>query len=221
MKFNLELYIIEKIDSGEWPENKAIPVEQKLIELSGLSKMTVRKTIEKLREREIVYSMQGKGVFASPFHNQSKIERLADTIGATKVTYLPSSSKIPKILLKRFDVDFEIDPNKLITYVKLYFIEDEIVAFTLNWLNNEDNKYTLKEIIKAEKSVFDKKDFNKVINIHKLEETSSSDKNILLTTFEYVPTTYSYYIKKDRKIVMMRLAKIKPKFYHAFEIKNR
>lgn len=221
MKFELEKYIVDKIRSGEWKQNEKLPVEQKLIEISGLSKMTVRKTIERLREREILYSMQGRGVFVSPFHMHSKIERLSETLGATKVTYLPSSSKIPSILLKRFNENFEFDKDKMITFVKLYFVGEEIVAFTLNWLNNEEDKYTLKEVVRGDKSVFEKQDFNKVINVHKLEETSSSDKNILLTTFEFVPTIYSYYIKKDRNIVMMRVAKIKPRFYSSFEVKNR
>ncbi len=198
-----------------------IPIEKNLIKLSGLSKMTVRKVIDKLREREILYSMQGKGVFVSPFHEYSKIKRLTDVLGATKITYLPSSSKIPEILLKRFHKDFEIDLDKVITYVKLYFVDEEIVAFTLNWINNVDNKYSLKEVVRGDKSVFDEADFNKVINVHKLEETSSSDKNILLTTFEFIPTIYSYLIKKDRSVVMMRIAKIKPRFYQSFEVKNR
>lgn len=221
MKFNLEQYIVEKIDSGQWEVNSKIPVEQDLMDLSDLSKMTIRKAIDKLREREILYSIQGRGVFVSPFYHNSKIVRLTETLGATKVTYLPSSSKIPMILLKRFNKEFELDLDKIITYVKLYFINDEIVAFTLNWLNNDDNKYTLKEVVKGDKSVFEKRDFNKVINIHKLEETSSSDRNILLTEFEYIPTIYSYFIKKDRNIVMLRVAKIKPKYYQSFEIKNR
>ncbi len=221
MKFDLESYVIEKVESGEWEPNKKIPTEQKLMDISGLSKMSVRKTIDKLREREIVYSMQGRGVFVSPFFKNSKIEKLTDILGATKVTYLPSSSKIPEILLKRFNKEFEIDIDKIITFVKLYFVDEEIVAYTLNWFNNEDDSFTLKEIVKGDKSVFEKRDFNKVINIHKLEETSPSDKNILLTSFEYVPTTYSYFIKKDRNIVMMRVAKIKPKYYSSFEVKNR
>ncbi len=221
MKFDLEAYIIKKIDSGEWKENEKIPTELNLMKISDLSKMSIRKVIDKLREREVLYSMQGKGVFVSPFNKHSKIERLSEILGATKVTYLPSSSKIPEILLKRFHKDFEVNLNNIITYVKLYFIDDEIVAFTLNWINNDEKKYSLKEIVRGDKSVFMESDFNKIINIHKLEETSISDKNILLTKYEYVPTTYSYLIKKDRSIVMMRVAKIKPRFYQAFEVKNR
>ncbi len=221
MKFDLEKYILDGIDDGKWKKNEKIPIEQELIKISGLSKMSVRKIVEKLREREVLYTIQGKGVFVSPFNGYSKIKKLTDILGATKVTYLPSTSKIPEILLKRFNKSFELNTNKLIIFVKLYFVKEEIVAYSLNWLNNEDNDYVLKDVVRGERSIYDEKKFNKVINIHKLEETSPSDKNILLTNFEYVPTTYSYYIKRDRSIVMMRMAKIQPKFYSALEVKNK
>lgn len=221
MKFDLEEYILNKINTNQWKRNEKIPVERELIELSSLSKMTIRKNIEKLKEREILYSIKGKGVYVSPFNKYSKIEKLSDLLKATKVTYLPSSSKIPEILLKRFNKEFEIKPDKMITFVKLYFIDEEIVGFTLNWLNNEENKYNLKKIISDNKSIFEKKDFDKIINIHKLEEATVLDKNILLTKYEYLPTIYSYFIKNNRNIVMIRVSKIKPKHYHSLEVKNR
>ncbi len=220
MKFDLEKYILDMIDNQEWKVNERIDSEQKLIKKSGLSKMSVRKVIDRLKEREVLYSIQGNGIFVSPFNLNSKIIKLEKTLNATKVTILPSKSKIPNILLKRFNEEFELDEDKIITFVKLYFVRDEIVAFTLNWLNNNDGKYNIKDILKGKTSIYDEEEFNKLINIHRLEKTSSSDKNILLTTFEFVPTTYSYFINKNRNILMLRITKIKPKFYNAIEIKN-
>lgn len=221
MKLDLERYILDKIDSQEWKQNQKIPTELDLIETSGLSKMSVRKVIERLREREVLYAAQGRGVFVSPFAKHAKIHKLTDVLKATKVTYLPSSSKMPKILLDRFHEDFKFDEENLITFVKLYFRDDEILAYTINWLINDSGKYSKHQVINGKGRIFEDGDFTKVISTHKLEETSSSDKNILLTSFEYVPTTYSYYIKKDRDIVMMRVSKTKPKYYNSFEVKNR
>lgn len=221
MKLDLERYILDKIDSQEWKQNQKIPTELDLIETSGLSKMSVRKVIERLREREVLYAAQGRGVFVSPFAKHAKIHKLTDVLKATKVTYLPSSSKMPKILLDRFHEDFKFDEENLITFVKLYFKGDEILAYTINWLINDSGKYSKHQVINGKGRIFEDGDFTKVISTHKLEETSSSDKNILLTSFEYVPTTYSYYIKKDRDIVMMRVSKTKPKYYNSFEVKNR
>lgn len=221
MKIDLEKFILDKVDNNEWKANSKLPTEVELIEMSGLSKMSVRKVIERLREREILYASQGRGVFVSPFAKNAKIKKLTETLKATKVTYLPSSSKMPSILLQRFNDDMLIDEEKLITFVKLYFVEEEIVAYTINWLLNNDSKYSKRQVVNGEGKIFDDGDFTKVISTHKLEETTSSDKNILLTDFEYVPTTYSYYVKKDRGIVMMRVCKTKPKFYTSFEVKNR
>ncbi len=221
MKIDLEKYILNKIDTGDWKPNMKIPTELDLIEISGLSKMSVRKIVERLREREVLYASQGRGVFVSPFAKNAKIQKLTNILKATKVTYLPSTSKIPPVLLKRFHEEFKLKDENLITFVKLYFVGEEIVAYTLNWLINEDGKYSKHQIVNGEGKIFDDGDFTKVINTHKLEETTSSDRNILLMDFDYVPTTYSYYIRKDRDIVMMRVCKTKPKYYTAFEVKNR
>ncbi len=218
---DLEKYIVEKVELGEWKPNQRIPTEVELIEISGLSKMSVRKVVEKLREREVLYASQGRGVFVSPFSANAKIHKLSNVLKATKVTYLPSSSKIPSKLLKRFNADFEMKEKNTITFVKLYFVKDEIVAYTINWLNNEDGEYSPKEVVNGKGRIFDDSDFNKVISTHKLESTTQTDKNILLTEFDFVPTTYSYYIKKDRNIVMMRVTKVKHKYFSAFEVKNK
>lgn len=221
MKVDLEKYILDKVDSGEWKSNSKLPTEIDLMEITGLSKMSVRKIIERLREREILYASQGRGVFVSPFAKNAKIRKLTDILKATRVTYLPSSSKIPKILLSRFNDDMILEEDKIITFVKLYFVGEEIVAYTLNWLMNSDGKYTKKQVVNGEGRIFDDGDFTKVLSTHKLEETTSSDKNILLTDNKYIPTTYSYYVKKDRGIVMLRVVKTKPKYYTSFEVKNR
>ncbi len=221
MKVDLEKYILDKVDSGEWSANSKLPTEIDLMEITGLSKMSVRKIVERLREREILYASQGRGVFVSPFARNAKIRKLTEMLNATRVTYLPSSSKIPPILLSRFNEEIDIDDDQIITFVKLYFIGEEIVAYTLNWLMNTDGKYTKKQVVNGEGKIFDDGDFTKVLSTHKLEETTSSDKNILLTDNEYIPTTYSYYVKKDRGIVMLRVVKTKPKYYTSFEVKNR
>ena len=131
MKFDLEKYILNKINSKEWKQNEKIPTEIKFIEFTGMSKMTIRKIIERLKQKEALYSIQGKGVFVSPFYAYSKFERLSDTLGATKIICLPSSSKIPQVLLKKFGKKFEINMEKIITFVKLYFVKDEIIGFNV------------------------------------------------------------------------------------------
>ncbi len=221
MKLDLENYIIEKVESGEFKPNQKLPTEMEFIELSGLSRMSVRRVTERLKEREVLYSVQGKGMFVSPFYKQAKIHKLTEVLGATSTRYLPSSSKIPSLFMKRFNKDFEMKEEDVITFVKLYFRGEEIIAYTLNWLNNADGKYNPNEVVNGKGKIFDEGDFNKVISTHKLEPTSNTDKNILLTESEFTPTTYSYYIKKDRNIVMMRVIKSKPKYFSAFETKNK
>jgi DNA-binding GntR family transcriptional regulator len=97
-----------------------------------MSKMTIRKAIDKLKEQEVLYAVRGRGVFVSSFHEHSKFKSLKKTLKANKVSYLPSSAPIPQILLNRFEEGYEIDRKKAISFIKIYYVEDKPVALTIN-----------------------------------------------------------------------------------------
>ena len=222
MKFDLEKFIYQKIIKSEWKPNNKIPSEIELIKISNLSKMSIRKVVEKFKEREILYSIQGKGVFVSSFFKESKIEKLSEKLGATKVTFLPSTLNMPKSLLKKFDKEFAINEKDYFSFVKFYFIDDEVVAYTVNWLCNKKLKLMPSEILNNKFSILGGTKFEKVINLNKFEQASQTDSNILLMEENsYIPTTYSYYVEKNRNIYMMRIVKVKPKYFNSFEIKNK
>ena len=68
---NIPLYsqlknlIIEKIESGEYPENSRIPSEQELCEYYNISRPTVRQAVTELTSNGYLYKEKGKGTFVA------------------------------------------------------------------------------------------------------------------------------------------------------------
>lgn len=58
--------IKQKINSGEWPENRPIPTERILADYFYCSRTTLRKAIESLKYRGYLHSVHGKGTFVLP-----------------------------------------------------------------------------------------------------------------------------------------------------------
>jgi GntR family transcriptional regulator len=61
----LKNLVIEKIQSGEYPEESQIPSEQELCEAYDISRPTVRQAISELTSSGYLYKEKGKGTFVS------------------------------------------------------------------------------------------------------------------------------------------------------------
>src|SRR5574341_189030 len=61
----LEEIIRESIESGRWSPGQAIPSERELSRIHGLSRMTVRRALDRLVAAGSLYRVDGKGTFVS------------------------------------------------------------------------------------------------------------------------------------------------------------
>ncbi len=60
---DIEEFILSKVDSGEYPPGSKIPTEAELQSMFGVSRITVRSALERLKERGVLVSRPGKGTF--------------------------------------------------------------------------------------------------------------------------------------------------------------
>lgn len=60
--------IAAKIDSGQWPPGTRLPSSRQLQEQYGVSHMVVRTAMTILRDRGVVESVSGVGVFVAERH---------------------------------------------------------------------------------------------------------------------------------------------------------
>ncbi len=64
-------YILERINSGEYQPGQLIPSETMFCEDLGVSRVTVRKAIQKLVDDEVLLRFHGKGSFVNDHKNKS------------------------------------------------------------------------------------------------------------------------------------------------------
>ncbi len=219
-KINLEDYILEKIDNEEWKPNDKLPVEPELMEISGVSKMTVRKVISKLKERNILYSIESKGVFVSPFHDHGIIRKLANVLGATETKFIHSDFKIPKFFEEKLELDIHLPKGTSLSYMKLYEKEGKVLGYTKNWLNNSFCGFSYNKVFKNEIDVHCNADYETVISVQRLERATCLDEKYLNIRSGFVPTTYSYYLGKQRQIIMLRVSKVRHELFEALSVKS-
>lgn len=58
--------ILHAIQTGEYPENAPLPPERYLCEKYHVSRTTIRQALARLKEAEVIYSVQGHGTFVKP-----------------------------------------------------------------------------------------------------------------------------------------------------------
>lgn len=58
--------IAARIESGELQPDRAIPSETRMAEEYGVARLTARRAVRDLVERELVYVVRGKGTFVRP-----------------------------------------------------------------------------------------------------------------------------------------------------------
>lgn len=55
-----------RIESGELQPNKPIPSETSLVQEYGVARNTVRRAVEELRDRGLVFTVPQRGTYVSP-----------------------------------------------------------------------------------------------------------------------------------------------------------
>ena len=106
--YQLKEIFVEKIESGEWPEECMIPSESALQEIYGVSRATVRRTIELLSSEGFFEKKRGKGTMVKKPRIEEKLPALKSFteemagMNATKrvmsAEYIEPPPKIKEIL---------------------------------------------------------------------------------------------------------------------------
>lgn len=215
MKVNaFEQWLKKKLDNHKFYSYEQLPMESVLISKFKLSKMTIRKTINKYIQIGILFSRSRAGVFFSPFayeiynaghyfklHNASAKTIKTDTklIPWDLFKYLPKGVK---------NVDFK-------SFVRFYYNKDkEIIAYSLNWIHKTDiprdwleTKYT---------HVDDYFDADNIFNKFIMLATTPEDKKYLKTKESNIPAIFSLQTKKRKGYPsLLRLFRVSPDYFWA------
>lgn len=72
----IKLYILAKIDTGEYARNTQLPSERQLAKQFGVSRLTVSKAIKQLVQEDRLYVQIGKGTYVGDESIQQQVETL-------------------------------------------------------------------------------------------------------------------------------------------------
>lgn len=83
-------HILARIDSGEWAEGTRLPSEHELVELLGVSRMTIHRALRELSTEGLLSRIQGVGTFLLPPPTRSetfRVQEIDDEIVARAQTH--------------------------------------------------------------------------------------------------------------------------------------
>jgi GntR family transcriptional regulator len=75
--YQLQVYIKDKIESGEWMPGEKLPSQEELCQRFNISRTVVRQTLNNLANENLIVTHKGQGSFVAP---QKKILRLMQSI---------------------------------------------------------------------------------------------------------------------------------------------
>ncbi|BDV03670.1 MAG: GntR family transcriptional regulator [Candidatus Hepatoplasma scabrum] len=213
--------IISDIRNNKYKIGEKIPTEKELIKIFFCSKETVRKAILKLVNQNILFSIQGKGVFVSQFSNLNfDIKSIISNLKLNSYSRHPISYEIPQIVKKNFPFVFNYENEKFLKYIKLYFRDNKIIFYTINWVCKQNLNLTEKELIKnGKKYFFENNIIKKIYQKSILTKATKFDKSLFNSEKEYYPTIFYYYFDKNEEFLGISLIKIFPNYYQIDQIK--
>lgn len=138
----LEEIIREKIESEEWKPNTAIPSENELSKMYGISRMTARSVITQFVREGKLYRVQGKGTFVSePKITTSSLSYMGireqlERMGYQIKTKLLDVKKVP--CNERIARKLELPQNTEVYIIeRLRYVKDEPLSIHTSYIPAE------------------------------------------------------------------------------------
>jgi len=130
----VRLKLMEHINSGEWDDGQPLPSEQRLSEMFGVSRITVRQAVTEIVRSGYLYRKQGKGTFVrnpdvyylpSGAHN---FQKNAEEMGKTPRTEVATGEwlKADKSVAGNLNIPVG---EKYLSIRLLRYFDDEVVGW--------------------------------------------------------------------------------------------
>lgn len=132
IKKTIQKYVTLKIVSGDWKKGEKVASENQLAIQFHCSRMTARNSLQELSSSGLLKAVQGKGYIVSDIADDLMLRSWASEHGATHTTLdvIPTAD-IDKTLL----IKFSLENENVIAFIKKYFIENEMLAMQITFLN--------------------------------------------------------------------------------------
>jgi GntR family transcriptional regulator len=155
----IEEDLLAQITEGRLNPGDLIPAERELCEHYGVSRITVRRAISELQIRGSVRRQQGKGTFVSHARIERAIGRMQSFSEEMRAQGHKPGSKL--LNLQHCPADhstamlLHLDEGAPVWIVeRLRLADDEVVAFSISWLNLPPDAYLAPMELRTESSLW-------------------------------------------------------------------
>jgi len=136
----IKQHICQKIESGEWEQNRKVPSENELAEMFEVSRMTARRALQELTEQGLLVRSQGAGTFVATFKSQSsllEIRNIADEINERGHKHLSQTIKVESITpTSDLAILLNVTASDTIYYSEiLHFENDDAIQLEQRYVN--------------------------------------------------------------------------------------
>ncbi len=139
----LKNLILEKIDSGEYPEEEKIPSEQELCERYEISRPTVRQAISELTNNGCLYKKKGKGTFVAKSKSMIDIKNYSGFTDSILDNQVPGEMNIISINIvtskeqRKLSEIFDIPYNQSIDFAEVIYLtsqNEEVFSMNMSYI---------------------------------------------------------------------------------------
>lgn len=132
--------IISKVRSGEYPLGSKLPSERELAETFGISRMTVRQTMNHLVSQQIVEKKPGKGNFVVDKLLENRLDSLLGFVEEFKLRELDFTVKLHSSHFvaanQQQSDDLMVPPGtKVYEIIRTILFKDVIIGVDYTWVN--------------------------------------------------------------------------------------
>jgi GntR family transcriptional regulator len=150
LHYQIADYLLIMLEKGELSLEKNIPTEENLCGIFGVSRTTIRKALDNLLHRGLLYKKQGRGTFWTESAGGIKKEKLS---GINREIFRITQSTVAKVILKDSMVarapinrELKIPENEpVVVFKRIRYADGEPMSFTVNYLPEKYGKKIEKE----------------------------------------------------------------------------
>ncbi len=133
-------HVLGKIHDGDWREGDAIPTEEALCKLFGVSRMTANRALRELAAEQVVVRVQGSGTFVAQERYQATvvaIKNIADEVRARGHAHRSELHKLERVrAADQQVVRFGLPPGSVLFHsLIVHFENDQPIQVEDRWVN--------------------------------------------------------------------------------------
>ena len=139
LHYQIADYLLFMLQKGDLNRNDKLPTEEKLTEIFDVSRTTIRKALDQLLNKKLIYKKQGRGTFWTEITESLTQKKLSGI--NRQIFAITEKTDVTVLSKKQVSVSGEIADflglpggSRVVEFERLRFINNEPMSYTINYL---------------------------------------------------------------------------------------